>query len=315
MAGIDTSIRRAIAVIALLVLAVCALRGYLPGVERELARERTATSPLALYLDVALLSGAVVVIGIAIIARMRDGRARRPPSGIEREAAARRGRPTWRLALLALAVIIGWLAMVTVLTRLAGPEPGEQSTVAVSEPGTPARDPAASREPRRPPPDSGTNVVTYLVPPMLVLLALVVTGTVVVGRRQRRADRLNVSADGDRGPSPMPPATESLARAAELGLAEIGDLSREPREAIIACYAAMERELTHVPGAAPQAFDTPTEVLARAVARHALNADSATQLVELFEESRFSPHVMTEQHRDVAVRVLRLVLGELRSMA
>src|SRR4051794_28616338 len=157
MAGIDTSIRRAIAVIALLVLAVCALRGYLPGVERELARERTATSQLALYLDVALLSGAVVVIGIAIIARMRDGRARRPPSGIEREAAARRGRPTWRLALLALAVIIGWLAMVTVLTRLAGPEPGEQSTdagtVAVSEPGTPARDPAASREPRRTPPD------------------------------------------------------------------------------------------------------------------------------------------------------------------
>jgi hypothetical protein len=51
------------------------------------------------------------------------------------------------------------------------------------------------------------------------------------------------------------------------------------------------------------------------VARHALNADSATQLVELFEEARFSPHVMTEQHRDVAVRVLRLVLGELRSMA
>jgi 2-hydroxychromene-2-carboxylate isomerase len=77
----------------------------------------------------------------------------------------------------------------------------------------------------------------------------------------------------------------------------------------------MERELTHVPGAAPQDFDTPTEVLARAVARHALNADSATQLVELFEEARFSPHVMTEQHRDVAVRVLRLVLGELRSMA
>lgn len=30
------------------------------------------------------------------------------------------------------------------------------------------------------------------------------------------------------------------------------DLSREPREAIIACYAAMERELAHVPGAVPR---------------------------------------------------------------
>ena len=110
-------------------------------------------------------------------------------------------------------------------------------------------------------------------------------------------------------------ATESLARAAELGLAEIGDLSREPREAIIACYAAMERELTRVPGAVPQDFDTPTEVLARAVEHHALHADSATQLVELFEEARFSPHVMNEGHRDVAVGVLRLVLTELRSVA
>ena len=51
-----------------------------------------------------------------------------------------------------------------------------------------------------------------------------------------------------------PATTTSLARAAEVGLAEIGDLSREPREAIIACYAAMERELTRVPGAAPQAL-------------------------------------------------------------
>ena len=91
-------------------------------------------------------------------------------------------------------------------------------------------------------------------------------------------------------------------RAAEVGLAEIADLSREPREAIIACYAAMERELANVPGAAPQDFDTPTEVLARAVEHHALHADNAVQLVNLFEEARFSPHVMNEGHREAAVR-------------
>jgi hypothetical protein len=100
-----------------------------------------------------------------------------------------------------------------------------------------------------------------------------------------------------------------------VGLAEIGDLSREPREAIIACYAAMERELTRVPGAAPLDCDTPSEVLARAVGRHALNADSATRLVDLFEEARFSPHVMDEGHRDSAVEALRLVLEDLRSLA
>jgi hypothetical protein len=75
----------------------------------------------------------------------------------------------------------------------------------------------------------------------------------------------------------------------------------------------MERELANVPGAAPQDFDTPTEVLVRAVEHHALHADNAERLVNLFEEARFSPHVMNEGHREVAVNVLRLVLAELRS--
>jgi hypothetical protein len=77
----------------------------------------------------------------------------------------------------------------------------------------------------------------------------------------------------------------------------------------------MERELTRVPDAMPQEFDTPSEVLARAVAHRALKADSATELVDLFEEARFSVHVMTEAHRDAAVRVLRRVLAELPQAA
>ncbi|MGB6513541.1 MAG: DUF4129 domain-containing protein, partial [Mycobacterium sp.] len=83
--------------------------------------------------------------------------------------------------------------------------------------------------------------------------------------------------------------------------------------AIIACYAAMERELAYFPGAVPQDFDTPTEVLARAVEHHALHVDNAAELVNLFEEARFSPHVMSEAHRESALRVLQLVLAELRS--
>jgi hypothetical protein len=118
-------------------------------------------------------------------------------------------------------------------------------------------------------------------------------------------------ADDDDDVTASPAGGDSLARAAEVGLAEIGDLTREPREAIIACYAAMEQELTRVPGAVPQDCDTPSEVLARAVDNRALRADSATELVELFEEARFSPHVMTEAHRDAAVRVLERVLAEL----
>jgi hypothetical protein len=107
---------------------------------------------------------------------------------------------------------------------------------------------------------------------------------------------------------------ESLARAAEVGLAEVGDMNVNPRTAIIACYAAMERELANVPGAIPQDFDTASEVLERAVERNALRPDSATELVDLFDEARFSPHVMTEAHRQAAVGVLRRVLHELGSL-
>ena len=111
----------------------------------------------------------------------------------------------------------------------------------------------------------------------------------------------------------MAAAATSLVRAAESGLAEIEDPDHEPRQAIIACYAAMERELRRHPGAVPQDFDTPTEVLARAVRHHALHVDNAAELVNLFEEARFSPHVMTETHRSRAVDVLELVLADMRS--
>jgi hypothetical protein len=144
--------------------------------------------------------------------------------------------------------------------------------------------------------------------PMMLLL---VVGTAISKRRSRGPAAVDLA--GDDASSAPAPRSESLARAAELGLAEMTDLSREPREAIIACYAAMERELANVPGAVPQEFDTPTEVLARAVERHALQSDNAIELVNLFEEARFSPHVMNEAHREIAVSVLGLVLAELRS--
>ena len=318
MAGIDKSTARAIAVIALLFIAAWALRGYLPGSEPVADRQRPASSPAALVVDVALLSISVAIIGYAMIARLRNREARRPGAGSLPEGRGTVGRPTWRFALIALALAIGWLLLVMLLMRLGVRAPGDQSpsgSPTIADPGSaPTTTNPVSRQPGSPD-DPGPNVVGYLVPPMLILMALIVVGTAIASRRQRRA-ATSWAADGELPEAPAQAgAAESLARAAEVGLAEIGDLTREPREAIIACYAAMERELTHVPGAVPQDCDTPSEVLARAVEHHALHADSATKLVELFEEARFSPHVMNEGHRDMAVDTLRLVLADLRSMA
>ncbi|HET6737169.1 DUF4129 domain-containing protein [Mycobacterium sp.] len=320
MATIDKSAQRAIGVIALLGVAALALRGYLPGSETVADPEPPSNNPLALVADIVLLTAAVAIIGFAIIARLRDPRMR-PAARAELPASSNglTGRPTWRFTLLALGLIIGWLVLVLLLMRLNIMGPGDQpAPVPAPDPSqAPTSPPDVAETPPPPstPPEPGTNVIGYLVPPMLILMVLIVVGTAIVSRRQRRgAKPYPLDADVDET-STGEPAAESLARAAELGLAEIADLSREPREAIIACYAAMERELTRVPGAVPQDCDTPTEVLARAVEHHALGAESATQLVELFEEARFSPHVMDEGHRDVAVGVLRLVLSELRSVA
>jgi hypothetical protein len=273
---------------------------------------------VALIVDIALLCISVAIIGVAVVARLRNGQARRPTPGTLPLSGATMGRPTWRFSLVALAVIIAWLLLVMMLMRLDLGGPSGQlpsGTPTAADPGAapPTTNPAALQ------PDSSDvrphDVIGYLVPPMVILMALIVVTSVVASRRQRRLPSQQAPTGHPPERPGVPGAAESLARAAEVGLAEIGDLSREPREAIIACYAAMERELTRVPGAAPLDCDTPSEVLARAVGHHALDADSATRLVELFEEARFSPHVMSERHRDDAVDALRVVLTDLRSMA
>jgi Domain of unknown function (DUF4129) len=314
MAGMDKSVQRVIAVIALLIVAAWALRGYIPGAEPSADRERPPSSPASLAVVMAMLTAAVAIMAFAVIVRMRDRKPRPSSAGDLPRGSGAVGRPTWRFSLLALAAVIGWLVLVALLARIEGPGPIEQPASEppdASETNTTAPD--RETAPPEPPaaPDSESNVIDYLLPPMLVLMTLIVVGTAIASRRQRRAAPYYAADDDVGGERPTAAASDSLARAAEVGLAEIGDLSREPREAIIACYAAMERELTRVPGAVPQDFDTPSEVLARAVDHHALRADSATELVELFEEARFSPHVMTEAHRDAAVRVLERVLAEI----
>ena len=314
MAGIDRSTQRVIAVIALMIVAAWALRGYIPGGERVTEREKPPSNPAALAVVVVMLSAAVAIIGFSIIVRMRDRRPRRARAGSLPRGAGAVGRPTWRFTLIVLGMVIGCLFLVLLLTRWGGLGPPEQPASAPpAVPDTTAPVPAAT-DPLPPPsesePESETNVVGYLVPPLLVLMVLVVVGTAFASRR-RGSGEVQYPVDNDADEPSTPTAGVSLARAAEIGLAEIGDLTREPREAIIACYAAMERELTRVPGAVPQDCDTPSEVLARAVDNRALRADSAIELVELFEEARFSPHVMTEAHRDAAVHVLERVLAEL----
>jgi hypothetical protein len=309
----DKATGRVVAVIVLLIVIAASLRGYLPGVERA-ARKSPPDSGSSLVYVMAMLSVSVIILAVAIIVRLRDPRNAAPSAGgLPERFSDGRGRPAWQVLVIGAAVLVAWLLTVWLLSQFIVLHVASQTPTA---PASSAPTPGNSARPPSSPPDVGgdRDMLRYLIATAVALLVLAVAGAVVAARRRRVGEALIVAAEPTPPPSMPMGTSESLVRAAEIGLAEIGDRSREPREAIIACYAAMERELAHVPGAVPQDFDTPTEVLARAVENHALHVDNASELVNLFEEARFSPHVMSEAHRMSALRVLQLVLEELRSL-
>ncbi len=307
----DKATGRVVAVIVLLIVIGASLRGYLPGVDRA-ARKTPPDSGASLVYVIAMLGVSLVIFAVAIIVRLRDPRRAAPSAGgLPDRFSDGRGRPTWRVLLIGAGVLAAWLLAVWLLSQFVVLHTAVQApTAPASTAPTPANN--VARPPQ--PPDVGGSraMLRYLIATTVAVLVLAVVG--VVAARRRSVEEAPIVAAEPLRPAPAPGTSESLVRAAEVGLAEIGDRSREPREAIIACYAAMERELAYIPGAVPQDFDTPTEVLARAVENHALRVDSAGELVNLFEEARFSPHVMSEAHRESALRVLRLVLAELRSL-
>jgi hypothetical protein len=315
MPGIDRATGRAVALIALLILVGIALRGYLPGEKHE-TTDQPGNNPAAMIAVITLLGAAIAIIAIAIVATLRQPR-RPSQSGqpLADSHGGRRARPSWRVMLIAVGLILVWLVIVLVLLQfsvvidLGHPSATTPSTTPVPDPTS--AQPAA---PQPGPQEEGGGVFWYLLAATIFMVVVWLAGFVVALRRHRREPQPQPFGDDTVEPADQP-APHALAVAAERGLAEMGDLSRDPREAIIACYAAMEDALSNAPDAMPQDSDTPSEVLARAVEHHAIHAGTATDLVDLFAEARFSPHVMTEEHREVAVRALQMVLTELKSVA
>ena len=311
MPGIDKPTGRVVALIVLLIVVAAALRGYLPAQERA-AHTESGANRAALIFVVAALGVTLALVAVAVIVRLRDPHVVAPNTGdLSDMLGTGRGRPNWRVLLIGLGVIVAWLLIVMLVSRVVphGVTPSPQ-TPDTSGPPTHVNAPPP---PQQHPQNNTGDMLGILLAATVPMMLLIIAGTVIMARRRWRAYAPATIVDDHIESVPPPEHSESLVRAAELGLAQIGDLNREPREAIIACYAAMERELANVPGAAPQDFDTPTEVLVRAVEHQALHVDNAVELVNLFEEARFSPHVMNERHREVAVQVLQLVLADLRS--
>ncbi|MBB2988843.1 hypothetical protein FHR72_000300 [Mycolicibacterium iranicum] len=301
---------RAIAVIVLMTLALVALRGYLPGPEPRPEPEDPVAGAGSVAAVIVMLTVSIGVLAISILAQA----VQRPAAPVQGEPRRRlrgeRLRLRWRPLVIATLVLLAWVAVLLLLMDWLSPLTLDQ-TPSPADPGAPT---PAEGTGRPPPPvpeddDAGGGMFGILAAATIVLFVLSAVATIV---KRRRPVAPQVRLDTAAPASSVVTAAPDLARAAELGLAEMDDPTRDPREAIIACYLAMERELEKSPGSSPQASDTPTEVLARAIEVHALQADSATMLVDLFEEARFSPHVMDEAHRADAVRALQTVQRDLQ---
>lgn len=302
--------RPEIRVATLLVLVVAAavtLRGRLPDVQHG-TRERASDSPGSAVGIVSLLSVSLLVMGIALVASARRPKAAVAASHHQLPGGTGDGAGNWRLRLILIGlavVVVGVAAYVMIsefrLENYLGQD--GQPPPAVNDSGQPEAPPPAQAR-------AGKDALKYLAGASVLMVVMIIASGVASALRRPRPEAEATTVERAPRPEPVP---EPLAVAAERGLAEVGDLSREPRQAIIACYAAMEKALADAPGAAPQVSDTPTEVLARAVRNHALSYGNAETLVDLFAEARFSRHVMTEEHRDIAERALRSVLDELRS--
>ena len=173
---------------------------------------------------------------------------------------APRGRRSWRVLLIGLAAILTWVLMNALLTQLpwlqAGDMPAPQTT-----PRPAPSDDSVPRPPVRQPEAADDHVFWFLAVSTAALMVLILTAAVVVRIRRRRS-AVPVSAvaptpDADAAVVEPASGSESLALAAERGLAEVGDLSREPREAIIACYAAMETRTGERAGRGPAGLRHP----------------------------------------------------------
>ncbi len=297
---------RVAVLLGLLLAAGVTMRGRIP-VPQATPRDPAADSPASTVGMIALLSVSMLVMAIAMFNR-RSGPPRPAPQEFPEGPRGVRGRWHLRLGLIALGLLIVWLLAVVVLNRLGLGPPSGQLTMPPDMPDSADIAPSATA-PAGSPAKSG-DTYRLLMAATAALVVMTVVATVVSGLRRTGPQPAPVS--GGAAP-PAQDAAEPLAAAAERGLAEVANPNLAPREAIIACYAAMEQGLAVAPDAAPQASDTPSEVLARAVGNRTLSPASASELVALFTEARFSTHVMTEQHRRAAERALRSVLDELRS--
>jgi Domain of unknown function (DUF4129) len=117
-------------------------------------------------------------------------------------------------------------------------------------------------------------------------------------------------------PGVEPPVDDPAEAVAQIIGETLDDLhnERDPRRAVIAAYARMERALAHQ-GLRRRQAEAPREFLARALPAVGAGAGSVARLTALFEEAKFSPHEVDVGMKAEAIDALETLRDELRAAA
>jgi hypothetical protein len=287
---------RLVGVAGLLVLAIVVARARASG-----ASPRAVPPSDGLALDVLRAIGIAVLTAALMLLLMgrrvrRTGSAPRPRS----ELTEAQRRQAVLAGLVGLLVATGYLLVAGAI----GPE-GERRRAGLEDAG-PAGSASAQHQAGEHPPTVDGYPSWFGA---LVVVALLVGLGLVLARRAPGTE-----ADAHPDADAEDTAQEQVARAVAAGRAAVRDGGlADPRQAIVACFAAMERALAELgEGLAPRAEDTPAEVLHRGEVAGVVPRRPADALLRLFHEARFSEHPMGEADRVAADRALSEILTVLR---
>jgi len=254
-----------------------------------------------------MLLGGVVLLALIAAALKPIRRRKRDPDEAE-WVIEEPPTPWWvKLVLVLLPLLLlggGWLAVFVLTARHhGGPQPVQPPPSAFDPSRLPGPG-SSGAEPARQPAASGLAwVVTGAVAAAGLLAVGVVTA--VRGRRRRR-----------RWPSGEAPRPASAVAVAAVLAGAVEDLRREPdpRRAVVAAYACMERTLGPY-GLGRRSAEAPLEYLRRILGelRASPGPEAARDLTDLYQRAKFSPHVVDERMRTAAIGALERIRAGLAS--
>jgi Domain of unknown function (DUF4129) len=207
-----------------------------------------------------------------------------------REKKPDEARVHWAVKLLVMALAVAILAGIMAAVRALGSGAGEVPSIVIAPAGrVPIGGEASASEDAQ-------------WPPFPWVLAAVVVVAAIGGLIWRWFDR---SAETVRDAD----TPELFERALDDGLAAL-ESETDPRRGVILAYVAMERSLARV-GLPRRTTEAPVEYMLRVLHEVPDCAEPANQLTDLFEEARFSHHVISARARDLAVHALGLIRAAL----